>query len=380
MAIEITDKHNCTGCSACYSICPTSAIDFIPDNEGFFYPTVNTTKCIECGLCEKVCPPLNLNSTPTEQKFYAAINTDSVVRELSTSGGVFTPFAEEIIKKRGVVFGVAFNDRWLAYHTYAQTMEEVAKFRISKYMQSEVGDTFAQVKEFLDNGRWVLFSGTPCQADGLRRSLRKEYEKLIIMDCICYGVPSPLVFTHYLNDMTGGGSLQSFSFRSKKLGWRDFSISYDLDGVNHSHPARKDPFIFSFMKLLSVRPSCFNCPDKSGRSHADITIADLWGVENIIPEIDDNRGCSMIIINSHKGGEFMRSCLDKIKIYPISSKQATKKNPNYHKSAKEPKSRKNFMDGVIKGSPMATLIENFHREQPLCIKIRRQWKKIRYKF
>ncbi len=380
MAINITDKHNCTGCSACYSVCPKSAIDFTPDNEGFYYPTVEHTKCIECGICERVCPVISPNELPIEQSLYAAVNTDSDIRESSTSGGVFTAFAESVIAKGGVVFGVAYDDNWFAQHTYTETLEGIAKFRGSKYMQSRLGNTFAKVKEFLDTNRWVLFSGTPCQADGLRRALRKRYERLIILDCVCYGVPSPKVFQHYLNELTEGEKPETFSFRAKLHGWRDYSISYDINGVNHNHLARKDNFTFAFMKHLSVRPSCFNCPDKGGRSEADITIADLWGVEAIMPEIDDNRGCSLVITNSTKGENLLQSCSSSIKQYPLKGQSALKNNPSYRKSAHEPKGRKVFMTGVIEGRPMASLIEEYKQTMPLHEKIRRFWKKIMFRY
>ncbi len=378
MAISITDKHNCTGCSACYSSCPTSAITLTRDGEGFLYPEVNATLCVECGICKRVCPSINPNEKNEAIKLFAAINKDPQIRKQSTSGGTFSTLAEKILDRGGVIFGVAFNSEWRTHHIVVESRAELAQLRGSKYLQSDLGDSFRKVKEYLDQDRWVLFSGTPCQADGVRRTLGGGHEKLIIVDNICHCVPSPAVFSRYIQELTSGRKLQSFSFRSKINGWHDYHISYTIDGQEYNHPAYKDSFTFAFFKHLSIRPSCFKCPSKEGRSRSDITIADFWGVESVMAEIDDNQGCSLVIVNNRCGEELLESCHDSLKIYPLKDRAALKFNHSYAKSVTESLDRKLFMSGFQGGESIATLVKNYKESRPLIEKISKFITKVRF--
>lgn len=189
--IIITDKHNSCGCGACVQRCPRQCITMHSDKEGFAYPVVDTKLCTNCGLCEMVCPVINQQPEQAPIATYAAINSDQAVREESSSGGIFTLLAEETINNGVVVFGAAFNDKWQVAHTYANEINDIKKFRGSKYVQSDICGSYSVAEKFLKEGKEVLFSGTPCQIAGLKRFLRKEYKNLKTIDFICHGVPSP---------------------------------------------------------------------------------------------------------------------------------------------------------------------------------------------
>ncbi|MDR1399243.1 MAG: Coenzyme F420 hydrogenase/dehydrogenase, beta subunit C-terminal domain, partial [Treponema sp.] len=188
--MNLPGKSLCTGCHACFSVCPVSGIVMRDDAEGFLYPEINDDICICCGLCEKICPiHLQINSGKP-LRVYAAKNQDEHIRGESSSGGIFTLLAEAVIHRGGVVFGARFNEKWEVIHDYTETVERLAEFRGSKYVQSIIGNTYKQVRDFLSGGRMVLFSGVPCQIAGLKAFLQKEYDNLLTVDLVCHGVPS----------------------------------------------------------------------------------------------------------------------------------------------------------------------------------------------
>ena len=276
-------------------VCPKHCISFKQDHEGFFYPEANADICIQCGLCEKVCPVLHPYGEHKPQEVLAAINKDEEVRMESSSGGVFTLLAEEIINQGGAVFGVRFDDQWQAVFDYAETTEMLAAFRGSIYLQARVGNSFAKCKQLLDQCRQVLFSGTQCQIAGLLRFLRKSYANLLTVDFICHGVPSPKVWQHYLDEAVKAGkqAVTDIKFRDKRLGWKRFSFVLDYNEQHHSYTLTsafaQNPFMRAFLANLILRPSCHACPAKSGRSHSDLTIADFWGINQLNPQMDDAR-------------------------------------------------------------------------------------------
>lgn len=308
------------------------------DEEGFLYPQVDETLCIDCGLCEKVCPVLNQDERRTPISCYAAVNPDMVIRKKSSSGGVFTMLAENVIDDGGVVFGAAWDERWRVVHKYTETKEALAAFRGSIYIQSIIGDSYKQAEQFLKTGRQVLFSGTPCQIAGLRKFLRKDYDNLFTVDFICHGVPSPGVFRWYLQeeinkyiDRKGEKKSVSFSpihsipkgdillpdglrivdirFRDKREGWKKFSFALTLAGssadgkqnsVSLSNTLHEHPFLKGFLNNYYLRPSCHRCPSKQFKSGSDITLADYWGYQNDIIK-DDDTGISAILVSSEKG-------------------------------------------------------------------------------
>ena len=375
--INITDKKDCCGCNACVQRCPKQCITMHADNEGFLYPVVDTKTCTDCRLCEKVCPVINQEEAQKPIKVFAAYNKDEKIREQSSSGGIFTLLAEETIKKGGVVFGVKFNKDWMPEFGYAETIEDIAPFRGSKYVQAIVGNAYKQAEEFLKAGRKVLFSGTPCQIAGLKRFLRKEYVNLLTVDIICHGVPSPKVWELYLKDTcskllkntpdekiqsvsptgeTYKSCIEAISFRSKITGWKKFSFllklnfsTYDeKNTVVFTEPVDKNNFMQLMLTHLCLRPSCHHCKSKNGKSHSDITIADFWGIEKYNYNIDDDKGISAILINTIKG----ESLLKQVNCYMIEQtfKQITTEVTTYQYSIEPHSKRDRFFYNINKYS------------------------------
>ena len=308
-------KSECTGCCACFSICPVRCIEMIEDNEGFQYPVIDEKKCVKCLKCKNICPLFFNQRTIYPLHMYAAKNNDEEIRKNSSSGGVFSLFAENTIKKEGIIFGARFNGSWEVVHDCTETIEGLKEFYGSKYVASIIGDTYKKTKEFLENDKDVLFSGTPCQIAGLKSFLQKDYNNLICIDFICHGVPSPLVWREYLKELITlnlSHKIHKINFRDKKTGWKNFSTSFEFydkeDNIyilSESH--FENTYFTGFLCDIYLRPSCYNCPVKPLKSGADITIGDYWGIENILPKYDDNMGVSIILINTNNGLKYFEN-------------------------------------------------------------------------
>ena len=365
--INIEDKRNCCGCSSCAQSCPVSCISMQPDAEGFLYPVVDLSRCIDCGLCEKVCPFIQAGEKRLPAETLAAMNKDDEVRQQSSSGGVFSALAESVIREGGVVFGVRFNDRWQPVFDYAENMDGIFCFRGSKYVQATVGTAYRTAKTFLNAGRKVLFTGTPCQIAGLRHFLRKDYANLLAVEVVCHGTPSPLVWSDYLKDICrpdrregfGKNTVLSFSkdipeisgisFRDKKLGWKKYSFvvwgKSAADGQNSVLLSDKHPenrFMRAFLCNLILRPSCYTCKVRSGKSGADLAMADYWGVSRFHPELDDDRGTSLVLVYSQKGRNALESVSGRLVLANSKYENAVKGNPSIEKSGAVPKCRGDF--------------------------------------
>ena len=304
--ISIKDKKNCCGCSACASICPKQCITMTEDNEGFLYPQVNEDVCINCGLCEKVCNELYPYEKSEPIHVFAAINKDEDIRLRSSSGGIFYLLAKKTIREGGVVFGARFDESWQVYIDYAEDLDGVEAFLGSKYVQARIGDAYKEAKHFLTQGRKVLFSGTPCQVAGLHKYLRKSYENLLSVDFVCHGTPSPKVWRMYLDEVVNEiRNIRSIGFRSKEKGWKNFSFNLRYNqsertiSMLSSH--LDNPFMKAFLHDIILRPSCYECKAKECSSKSDITLADFWGINTVFPEFDDNKGTSLIFVNSIAG-------------------------------------------------------------------------------
>ena len=357
--IKITDKHNCCGCEACVQACPKNCISFEEDNEGFCYPRVDESICIECGLCEKVCPILTPFDSRLPQTQFAAINNDEQVRMESSSGGIFTLLAEQIINEGGVVFGARFDEDWQVTIDHTETTDGLAAFRGSKYVQACVGDTYAKCAKFLKAGRKVLYSGTPCQIAGLKHYLRKEYENLLTVDFVCHGVPSPKVWGKYLQEVVGTVNVQGVSMRDKlQEGWKRFNfvLDYQNEGkmISLSSWHQKNDYMNAFLRDMILRPSCYACKAKECRSHSDITIADFWGIQNIRPQMDDDKGTGLLLIHTAKGKENVP--FDKMKYEEVTFEEGYRNNPAIYRSAKPWPRRAEFFQQLDNEDAVVDLI------------------------
>lgn len=334
--INIRHKHDCCGCSACSQRCPKHCILMQMDGEGFLYPQVDSSKCVDCHLCEKVCPVINQYEARTPLNVYAAKNSDDEVRCQSSSGGIFTLLAEQTIKDGGVVFGACWDKDWNVKHDYAECLEDLAKFRSSKYLQSVIGDTYIKAEQFLKASRKVMFTGTPCQIAGLKHFLRKEYDNLLAVEVICHSSPSPGVWQQYLTTRLNTlkwekSDIRNISFRDKKTGWKTYSFVIENENGNIlTELSSKNAFMRGFLADLYTRPSCYACPAKQLKSGSDITLGDFWGIESLMPEIDDDKGVSAIIVNSDKGKQVLHNI--NVELHEVSYNELTTRNPALVKS------------------------------------------------
>lgn len=356
--IKIEDKHNCCGCSACVQSCPKQCISFDEDEQGFRYPLVNKDLCIDCGLCEKVCPYLNQNEKKEPLKVFAAKNSNEEIRMKSSSGGIFSMIAESVIKEGGVVFGACFDENWEVKHDYTESIEGLEKFRGSKYLQSRIGDTYIQARQFLNDGRNVLYSGTGCQIAGLRKFLRKEYDNLLTIEILCHSVPSPLVWRKYLKEKTNGNIIDSINFRDKESGWSNYSYSIV---INHSGgkyiESASGPWMKGLTSNLTTRPSCAKCPARFGKSGADIVLGDCWGIWDIIPEMDDNKGVSLVETFTAKG-EFAFEEL-KLKMNELSLEQLAKYNSGLKEASSEHSFSSTFFNELISSRKVSDVMGKY---------------------
>lgn len=300
------NKTDCCGCAACASICPTNAILMEPDCDGFIYPKVSTDLCIDCKLCQKVCAFQNktiLDKKPLAT--YAAINKNEQTLKASSSGGAFTALASLVLEKGGVVFGCAWNSHMETEHICIDNPADIKRLQGSKYVQSRVGNTFIEARQYLKAGRWVLYTGTPCQIAGLKSYLEKNYEKLITVDLICHGVPSATFFKGYINWLEDRkkGTVIEFNFRDKSYGWGHSSkVTYQWnDKVLVEIIPEWHYFHQYFMQAHILRKSCYVCKFACSDRQGDFTIGDYWGIQKAHPEINSSNGVSVLLINSKKG-------------------------------------------------------------------------------
>ncbi len=325
MYLLTDNKDECMGCTACKNICPKEAIDMIKDEEGFEYPQIDKSKCVDCGLCDKVCPYVNNNKQQTNV-FYGAKLKDLSVRKESSSGSVFTALAKYIIENKGIVYGASLEDDYIVYHIRVDNIDNISKLKKSKYVQSKLNCIFKSVKKDLKEKKLVLFSGTPCQIDGLYNYLKgDDTQCLYTCDLICHGVPSPKVFNDYLLYISNNKvyNIHNFNFRNKKYGWGSHYETYTLK--NKSVVSSKYRQLFYSNTIL--RPSCYTCQYSTTNRVGDITIGDFWGIENIDKKLYDKDGISLVIINSTKGNELFDKVKDELECFIVEdTKKALQRN------------------------------------------------------
>lgn len=298
--IDILEKEKCYGCSGCYNICPAHAIEMHADSEGFFHPVVNEDCCINCGKCIQSCPALHPEYHNTANPQCYAVMAEDSIRKQSSSDGVFTVIAEYILKKGGVVCGAEFSSDWQVRHTIIDSIENLEKLRGSKYVQSNIGKCYNEIKTYLQKGIDVLFCGTPCQVAGLYAFLKNDYENLITVDLVCHGVPSPLVWKKYLEENFGIKNIQEINFRKKDIfGWRA-SLSIVCKDSSFNELDETNIFYKAFIPCLCNRPSCGNCQFAKTSRQGTITLADFWDIHKFDSSLDDGLGTSMLLLNNSK--------------------------------------------------------------------------------
>ena len=308
----LSSKQDCCGCHACYNVCPENCISMKNDLEGFWYPRINEELCIHCNMCKKVCHAVNKNKTENNPVAYLGFNKEHLIRKNSSSGGMFTPIAERILDDGGFVFGAAFNEKYEVEHIKVESKEELNKLRGSKYVQSRIGDTYKEAKQLLKEGGKVLFTGTPCQIEGLYSYLDNvEKTNIFTQDIICHGVPSPNVWNEYLKYISDGEEIKNISFRSKKYGWHYFSMNIQTAKKNYIKRLDEDLFLKLFLDNTILRPSCYNCKFKKEIRVSDFTLADCWRPNYVKSQLkDDDKGLSMLFVNSENGKELFNKIKD----------------------------------------------------------------------
>lgn len=354
--IQIHDKRDCCGCTACVERCPKQCITMTADEEGFLYPHVNLLLCINCRLCERVCPVINQQNGKMPLGVYAVMNPNADVRLKSSSGGLFTMLAEKILAEDGSVFGAAFDTDWSVKHIGVTKCGELERLRGSKYLQSRVETTFKEVEGYLKSGRKVLYSGTSCQIAGLKHYLRKDYSNLLSVDCLCHGVPSPEVWKRYLKKICGSKEITDIKFRDKRTGWKQYSFTIDYtDGTIYTEKASGNVFMRGFLSDLYLRPSCERCPAKNGKCRSDITLADYWGVDRFHPQMDDDEGIGLVLVHSHKGEEYIASVSPIRQI--VDFDQAKLFNGGFKEKVIPSRKRSVFFQKMAEGEDIIKLIE-----------------------
>lgn len=325
--IEILPENKCSGCGACYNICPKDAIKMVFNNEGFLHPKIDKDSCILCGICEQTCPNLHTNKSNYQSPKSYAVKTSAEIMGKSTSAGVYSVLADYVIENNGYVCGATYNQNFEVQHILTNKATTAEKIRKSKYVQSNTGLIYRDIKSLLENDNLVLFSGCPCQVAGLKAYLKKSYSNLITVDIICHGTPSPISWKKYLNENIDISQLKNIDFRHKgNHGFKKHFICFDYkDGTQVIQPSDANLYYLHFTKSLGLRKSCFNCEYATFPRIGDISVGDWWGASKINPElIQSDSGLSVLMINNEHGAEVFENIKDKFQLLlkEISSSEA----------------------------------------------------------
>lgn len=355
--LEKIKLKECTGCHACFSICPKKAIEMKSNREGFLFPEVDNEKCISCNLCIKACPVIYKKNVSAENKAYGCYNLDLKKRLESASGGIFRLIAEFVINNEGYVFGAGYNDSFHLEHICVDNLDDLKKLIGTKYVQSSIGNSYIQAKNLLDSGKQVLFSGTPCQIGGLKSFLGKEYVNLLTIDLICHGVPSPMIWDEYLKSKNKEHII-SIQFRDKSNGISNAPIVFYYDDESAFKEKYNDNlYLKGFIKDLYLRESCYDCHFKGVSRISDFTIGDFWGLESFDKELINDYGISVVISHNEKFNQLIKEINKSIfiKEYPVEA--AYTYNPCLIKSVSKPKERNYFFQEYQKNGLEKTIIK-----------------------
>ncbi len=357
------DSTKCYGCRACEKICSHSAIMLKPDEEGFLYPVLNEDLCVKCGLCKNACPYDNVFSGVEPCSVYAIQYKNEDVLSQSSSGGAFSLIADYTLEKGGAVSGCVFDDDFKATHIVTEDVSVIPKMRGSKYVQSDTSDTYPQIKSRLKNGQRVLFTGTPCQVDGLKHYLGKDYENLVTVDLICHGVPSPLLLDEYIKTVEKQkGKVIDLKFRNKKHnGWRsEGTLTYkkaDADKTCVISPFRDSYYNLYYFKNNVSRMCCYSCKYATHKRVGDFTIGDYWNIPDIVPEMDYEKGASVVLVNTAKAENILNEIKDRTILFETDLNSAIKGNGNLSKTSKMPETRKSIYKKIRQNGYEATAKE-----------------------
>lgn len=358
--ILFKNKKDCCGCGSCMNICPRQAIAMKKDLTGFVFPVIDEEKCIKCGLCKKACAFRKENNMSMKKplEVYAAASKEDVVLEATASGGIFTVLAKKVLFHNGVVFGAALlheNEQFIVKHIGIDNAADLWMLQGSKYVQSDLGHTYQEVKEYLVNDKIVLFSGTPCQIAGLNSYLGKEYEKLITVDVICHGVPNQFFFNSYIKTLEKKleGSIRAYKFRDKSLGQgMHTKIEYDDKKGNEKvyiTDGYLTSYFFLFLKSYIYRENCYTCPYAQEKRPSDITIGDFWGVYNVHSSemekssMSDDKGISCILVNTKKGKRVIKGVSNDLNMFESTFDKAAA----YNGQLKNPSTRSGEREKIL---------------------------------
>lgn len=382
---SLAEYSKCTGCSACAAACPKLCIQMEADKDGFWYPKVQSENCINCKRCEEACPVLHPADTKKQEtRAYAAYSLNLSLRTASSSGGIFSELATEALKQKGVVYGAAYDSRFRVRHIRVTAPDELERLRGAKYAQSDLADCFPEIRAYLKSGTPVLFSGTPCQTAGLKSYLGQPYSNLLCVDFVCHGVPSPTAWDRYVQyraDLDNGGALpERINLRCKESGWSRYSYSVDFrysHGTRYVRKNGEDPFMRLFVGDYISRESCGNCPAKGYDRVSDLTLGDFWGIWNVLPEMDDDCGTSLILTHSPKGEQALKAVSDRVRLQEVTLAQASQENPSLLSASQHKPDRREVLDRIAANDfPSALLLTESEKKEAAFAKVKRLLKRL----
>lgn len=349
------DPGKCTGCYACVNVCPVECIGMAVDDKGFQTPRIDRDRCIHCGACEEVCSRANgENTNMAEPVAFGVISKDEVLRRDSSSGGVFSLLAKQVLSRGGIVFGAVLSeDCKSVHHALCADEASLATMRGAKYLQSDIHETYREAREHLKSGKSILFSGTPCQIDGLKAFLNCDYANLLCVDFICHGVPSPMIWKKYCNEIEKEqrGTIVDAKFRHKKYNWDRFSLGVKVRDRHYMFKSKvEDPYLRLFLSDYTLRPSCYQCLHKGVSRQSDITLADFWGVAEVAPDLYDRKGTSLVLIHTKKGMNVFESIKGETIVKEVNAREAVEHNTAATESSCVPKDYDKFWDDVKRHS------------------------------
>ena len=351
--IDKVGEKNCCICGNCVRRCPKEAISLTKNFNTFNYPEINYNLCNGCNRCETVCPTLNELNQQQCLGAYMAKNINLTERKLSSSGGMFSVFANYIIENNGLVCGAAF-DGLKVKHIIVDNKKDLQKLRGSKYVQSDLGDCFLKIKQLLQAGQMVLFVGCPCQTAALRTYLKKDYSnQLYLVDFICHGMLSQSLFDDYIKylERKYKSRVVSFSFRDKTDGWIESGPKVKFEnGKIKRWPLYEDTYMQGYFSAVCMKNSCYTCKYKNFHSGSDVTFADYWGCEILDPEFYDFYGVSAVVINNENGNLLFNNISNNIEYKAVDLENIVKYNSGLIKPFEEGKDRSLFMDKIKNGS------------------------------